>query len=349
MTAKITWDLRLHPPALNTAFWQDVSGRLLQSDRQVASYFVLAVAVMSIPQLSAADGVHQVAALSAAWALALSWIVLLQLPKLYTHNRLLILTVLRLLMAYAASTASSCGRQEELPNPQDQEAIPASSMLMQLLLLTKSVHIPMLAVRLPMPILLQLLLTAVQPLLLLWAGIASDLAAFTNSAGAQSTLRGMIASWGALVESGTYVPATDSELLQGRSSALLLALCTMYATTVAVSLYVCYMSLWADMLRWLRQKAKCALEEEPESDLDGCVTIHGCMLQRQQLRAMLATPAVMLLFNARSRMLIHLAAINIVCLACLLLSQGLAQKLLPHMLSQQALDGCYPLVTHIVE
>jgi hypothetical protein len=183
----------------------------------------------------------------------------------------------------------------------------------------------------------------------LLSAAAADLAAFTNSTGAQSTLRGMIASWGAFVESGTYVPATDSELLQGRSSALLLALCTTYATTVGVSLYVCYMSLWADMLRWLRQKAKCALEEEPESDQDGCVAIHGCMLQRQQLRAMLATPAVMLLFNARSRVLIHLAAINIVCLACLLLSQGLAQKLLPHMLSPQALDGCYPLVTHNAE
>jgi hypothetical protein len=37
MTAQITWDLRLHPPALNTAFWQDESGRLVQSDRQVCS------------------------------------------------------------------------------------------------------------------------------------------------------------------------------------------------------------------------------------------------------------------------------------------------------------------------
>lgn len=177
---------------------------------------------------------------------------------------------------------------------------------------------------------------------------AADLAAYTNSAGAQRTLRGIVASWGALVESGTYVPATDSELLQGRSSALLLALCTLYVTTVGVSLYACYMSLWADMLRWLRQEAKCALGDESselsDEDGSGCVTIHGCLLQRQQLRSLLTTPAVMLLFNARSRLLIHLAAVNIVCLACLLLSQGLAQKLLPHMLSPQALDGCYPLV-----
>lgn len=108
-----------------------------------------------------------------AWALALSWVVLLQLSKLYTHNRLLILTVLRLLMAYAASKAGSVRLQDDVANQQEQEAFPASSMLMQLLLLTKSVHIPMLAVRLPMPILLQLLLTAVQPVLLLWGGIAS--------------------------------------------------------------------------------------------------------------------------------------------------------------------------------
>lgn len=108
-----------------------------------------------------------------AWALALSWVVLLQLPKLYMHNRLLILTVLRLLMAYTASKARTCCLQANVANPQEQEVFPASSMLMQLLLLTKSVHIPMLAVRLPMPILLQLLLTAVQPVLLLWGGIAS--------------------------------------------------------------------------------------------------------------------------------------------------------------------------------
>lgn len=178
---------------------------------------------------------------------------------------------------------------------------------------------------------------------------SADLAAYTNSASAQRTLRGMIASWGAFVESGTYVPATDSELLVGRSSALLLALCTMYATTVGVSLYACYMSLWADMLRWLRQKAKCALGDESEFEEDGaaCVAIHGCVLQRQQLRSLLTTPAVMLLFNARSRVLIHLAAVNIVCLACLLVSQGLAQKLLPHILSQGALDRCYPLVRHL--
>jgi hypothetical protein len=107
-----------------------------------------------------------------AWLLALSWVLLLQLPTLYTHNRLVILTVLRLLMAWAASKSNNCCLQAQLHNPlQAQEGSAAITMFVQLLLVTNTVHIPMLAVRLPMPILLQTLLTAAQPVLLVWGGM----------------------------------------------------------------------------------------------------------------------------------------------------------------------------------
>lgn len=107
-----------------------------------------------------------------AWLLALSWVLLLQLPKLYTRNRLVILTVLRLLMAWAASKSNNCCLQAQLHNPlQAQEASAAFTMFVQLLLVTNTVHIPMLAVRLPMPILLQLLLLSAQPVLLVWGGM----------------------------------------------------------------------------------------------------------------------------------------------------------------------------------
>jgi hypothetical protein len=107
-----------------------------------------------------------------AWLLALSWVLLLQLPKLYKHNRLIILTVLRLLMAWAASASNNCCLQAQLHNPlQAQESSAVVTMFVQLLLVTNTVHIPMLAVRLPMPILLQLLLTIAQPVLLVWGGM----------------------------------------------------------------------------------------------------------------------------------------------------------------------------------
>lgn len=142
----------------------------------------------------------------------------------------------------------------------------------------------------------------------------------------------------------------DSAALQGRSSAMLVALCTMYTTTVGITLYVCYMCLWADVVRWLRLQARSAGEEPGQDAQSELVTIHGCRMRREQLQGVWTTPAVMLLFNSTgpkgqlSRVCIHISVLNILCLACLLLSQALAQKVLPRLLSEQALDCCYPLL-----
>jgi hypothetical protein len=178
----------------------------------------------------------------------------------------------------------------------------------------------------------------------------ADLAGCTSSTESQSTLRRLIAGWGALIESGTFIPIKDSLILQGRSSSMLVALVTMYTTTVGITLYVCYMCLWADVVCWLRLQARSAGEEPGREAQSEFVTIHGCRLQREQLQSMSTTPAVMLLFNSTgpkgqlSRVCIHISVLNIICLACLLLSQALAQKVLPRMLSEQALDCCYPLL-----
>lgn len=122
--------------------------------------------VLSCPVLSCL--VH--CAPAQAWTLALAWVVLLQLPALYCRHRVAILSVLRLLLAWVGSQSSSC-MHSQLLSPKQAQNSPVLAMLVQLLLVTNTVHIPMLAVRLPMPMLLQLLLTAVQPALLFMGGI----------------------------------------------------------------------------------------------------------------------------------------------------------------------------------
>jgi hypothetical protein len=178
----------------------------------------------------------------------------------------------------------------------------------------------------------------------------ADLAGCTSGTEVQSTLGRLVAGWGALVESGTFVPIQDSAILQGRSSAMLVALCTMYTTTVGITMYVCYMCLWADVVRWLRLQARSAGEEPGQDVQSEHVIIQGCRLQREQLHSIWTTPAAMLLINSTglkgqlSRVCIHQSVVNILCVVCLLLSQALAQKVLPRMLSEQALDCCYPLL-----
>lgn len=107
-----------------------------------------------------------------AWSLAVVWVLLLQLPKLYGQYRVCLLTMLRILVAIASTKTSSwCLQAQAYASGAARESSLTSTLLVQLLLATNTVHIPLLAVRLPLPILLQLLLTAAQPLLLLWAGI----------------------------------------------------------------------------------------------------------------------------------------------------------------------------------
>lgn len=179
----------------------------------------------------------------------------------------------------------------------------------------------------------------------------ADLVSCTSTREAQSTLARLLAAWGAVVESGKFVPITDSHLLAGRSSAMLLAVCTMYATSVGVTLYFCYVSLWGQTLRWLRQHARPVYGEAVGADgRPPTVTIGGCVLERTRTLAICSTPGAMLLFNRSgvkghlSRLCIHVSILNMVCLVCLLASQVLVQKLLPRLLPEHALDCCYPLV-----
>jgi hypothetical protein len=161
----------------------------------------------------------------------------------------------------------------------------------------------------------------------------------------------LIAGWGSLIESGTYMPIRDSTHLEGRSSSTLVALCAMYTTTIALTLYCCYIILWSDMLRWLRHKAKAAYEAPGAPLGSGVIDIQGVQLQKQELLSMRATPAAILLFDRTgikgqlSRACIHISIVNILSLACFLCSQGFAQKFLPRLLPDRALGCCYPATT----
>lgn len=165
-------------------------------------------------------------------------------------------------------------------------------------------------------------------------------------------LAGVVAAWGSLIESGRFVAVRDSPLLQGRSSALLLAVCTMYATTVSITLYVCYISLWGLTLRWLRQQVGFLFESQvPDGRAPAdVINIGGCVLERQRAQDICSSPAATLLLSPTglkgrlARLCIHTSLVNLLCLVCLLGSQVLVQQVLPRLLSQQALNCWYPLV-----
>lgn len=102
----------------------------------------------------------------------MAWVWLLQQQAaLYCRHRIAIPSVLRLLLALVGAQTTR-RMQMQLHGPAEvQQPLPVFAAGMQLLLLTNTVHIPMLAVRLPMPMLLQLLLTAAQPAMLLAGGV----------------------------------------------------------------------------------------------------------------------------------------------------------------------------------
>lgn len=164
-------------------------------------------------------------------------------------------------------------------------------------------------------------------------------------------LRKLNASWAFLVESGQDVNVADDPILQGRCSAVVLAVSILYSTTVCITLYLCYISLWADVCKWLFHKATGGDESSESRSPARASRVNfgnGVTLSEQQLHAMCASPAAPLLL-ARRGLLGHLlwlcmhgCAVNLICLACVLLSQFMARQLLPALLPGRTLDTLYP-------
>jgi hypothetical protein len=135
----------------------------------------------------------------------------------------------------------------------------------------------------------------------------------------------------------------DHSNLAGRSSGVLVAAAITYSTTVCVTMYVYYMHLWADMVRWLVLTAE--TERDADSDVDpDHVCKGGVHLHVEQIQDLCWTPATKLLLRRPgwvafvSWFCFHGCAINLMCLACLLWSQQLVRRLLPAMFSEQMLD-----------
>ena len=95
------------------------------------------------------------------------------------------LTTIRLLLIWATSKLYSVSSLCPQGQPQDpKQASPVLATLLDLLMVTKTVYIPVLAMRLPMPLLLQPVLILVQPLVMLWEGMAAGEGAGLASTGA---------------------------------------------------------------------------------------------------------------------------------------------------------------------
>jgi len=176
------------------------------------------------------------------------------------------------------------------------------------------------------------------------AGLVSSL----NTQESLSVVDALTAFWIWLVQSGHSQQVPDSPRLQGRSSTVLLAAAITYSTTVCVTMYVYYMHLWADLVQWLAGVAATQSDTAPRSTWSS----NGEALQsrRERLLGLCWTPAANLLLRRQGWMSLvswvcfHGSAINILCLACVLVSQHCVKRLLPAVLSELALDVWYPPV-----
>jgi hypothetical protein len=125
------------------------------------------------------------------------------------------------------------------------------------------------------------------------------------------------------------------------------ALAVLYASDVALVCYVCYVTLWADIRRWLVSKAAAAGRAQAPA---GAVLVGGVAVSAGQLQDMCNSSAAAYLLGLRgwmgrvSQVCLHGCAANVLCLLALLFSQLLVRQLLPAVLSGTALDAYYPLL-----
>jgi hypothetical protein len=177
---------------------------------------------------------------------------------------------------------------------------------------------------------------------------AADLFMFSNTQLYLQSLDSSNTFWAPLVQSGLspMVPAAAS--LQGRSASMVLALLTIHVSTITLTMYVAYMSHWVELREWLRAKSCLAPPARP--GLAACpVLIEGVPLTKRQLLAMCSSKYATILLDCpgvlghAAMILLHVGALNVLCMLALLASQIVMLRVAPSVLPSSMMHMYFPL------
>jgi hypothetical protein len=218
-------------------------------------------------------------------------------------------------------------------------------------------------------------------LLLLCLLLFTELVTLTNT---RAFLQGFWTSntlWAKLVQSGQpwLIPPDDS--LRGHTADMVAALATMHITTIAISIYLAYISQWVQQRAWLASKASASLrsgpthlagrsgsdthtggvdpgrdpgaadvDQHPALGSDECpmACVSGLVLSSQQLIDLCRSNAALLLLDGRglfgraAMVCFHAGIVNMILLLSWVVSHVLVMRVAPHVLPRLLLAVYYP-------
>lgn len=176
----------------------------------------------------------------------------------------------------------------------------------------------------------------------------TELVMFSNTQLYQQGLSTFNQSWARLVQSGQCCLISPAQQLTGRSVAMTVALLTMHISTVAISMYLAYLSQWWQVRQWLRDKA-CRTPPGRGWHSDESADIEGVYISRARLLQLSRSPGAALLLDGyngaigrASMTLLHAGIVNTLLFVSVLLSQVLVLCVGPAVLPHLLLDFYFP-------
>lgn len=344
---EVGWDLQMRPQPLNDSFWREQACRYAKWDAQVAVFTTLLTLAVTLKHLNLDGAQHAAWMLAPAWINQFGWLAALWHGRAYQRHRLPILTAVKVGLALASLHCTNQIRDRLYGAGPLTRANSAVSLIVKIVLISNAPQIPCEVLRMPLPFWQQLGCTALKAGVLFLGGCTRDLIRFSNIRFYLEVLDGSSSWWARLVQSNMQPMVAPAAVLQGRSTSMVQAMLTLYISTVAVTVYLAYMCHWMELRAWLRQKMRLAPYTPPGAPARP-VYIDGVPLTKQHLQDMLASKFATVLLDGRGvlgrvvRGLLHLGALNMVCLMSLLTSQVLALHVVPRLLPASMFHMYYP-------
>lgn len=184
--------------------------------------------------------------------------------------------------------------------------------------------------------------------------LAADLVRFSSTATYLQLLDNSNTLWARVVQSGRGPLISPGPELQGRSASMVLAMLTIYVSSVAVTMYMAYMFHWMELREWLRQKARLATPARPGEP--ACpVHIDGVPVTRRQLQRMCRSRVAQVLLEGQgtvsrtAMVLLHIGLLDLLCMLSLIVSQLVALRIGPKLLPAAMMHMYYPVRRELEE
>lgn len=333
--------LQFSPPSLQAAYFRTSMGDHLHWDQQVAMVECLRLLVLGLDGCTKLGFQRTLEAFGPGWVVCLLWLAALQSPAAYKQCRVALVTLLRLAMALASAHSSSQLRDQIYAATPFES--PQLALLTRLLLFPHIFNAVLEAACCP-GLGLQAAAVGFRAACLLAGRGAQELIRFGSSTQYLAAAAALNSSWAAMLQPALPLHVPQHASLAGRSAEMLLALATLHLTTAALLVYATYVSVWAQLRLWLRQRLQEAANSHREA-----VTVGGVTVRAQQLAAMHSCcPAASLLdpfssaWDKGTSAALHLMVLGLVCQAALFCSKLLVLQLLPQLLPLTLMDVYYP-------